>query len=226
MGTQNLHRLGIDIGSTTVKIAILNQENEIIFADYERHFANIRETLSDLLSKAQDALGNIYLSPMITGSGGLTLAKHLEIPFVQEVIAVSAALQDYAPQTDVAIELGGEDAKQLLANGVKIVAEVSNMGCRPEAIDAFIAAKIPYGPGKAVNAGGVATSGLEMTQNSQKLNWTAEEVDAKLHQIMSSIHGACLEYGTEKDGYINYMKGANIAGFMKVAKSMVEQGIL
>ena len=123
-------------------------------------------------------------------------------------------------------ELDGEDAKKLLANGVKIVAEVSNMGCRPEAIDAFIAAKIPYGPGKAVNAGGVATSGLEMTQNAQKLNWTAEEVDAKLHQIMSSIHHACLEYGTEKDGYINYMKGANIAGFMKVAKSMVEQGIL
>ena len=123
-------------------------------------------------------------------------------------------------------ELDGEDAKKLLANGVKIVAEVSNMGCRPEAIDAFIAAKIPYGPGKAVNAGGVATSGLEMTQNSQKLNWTAEEVDAKLHQIMSSIHHACVEYGTEKDGYLNYMKGANIAGFMKVAKSMVEQGIL
>ena len=123
-------------------------------------------------------------------------------------------------------ELDGEDAKRLLANGVKVVAEVSNMGCRPEAIDAFIAAKIPYGPGKAVNAGGVATSGLEMTQNSQKLNWTAEEVDAKLHQIMSSIHHACLEYGTEKDGYLNYMKGANIAGFMKVAKSMVEQGVI
>lgn len=123
-------------------------------------------------------------------------------------------------------ELGGEDARQLLANGVQIVAEVSNMGCRPEAIEAFLAAKIPYGPGKAVNAGGVATSGLEMTQNAQKLNWTAEEVDAKLHQIMTSIHSACLEYGTEADGYINYMKGANIAGFMKVAKSMVEQGIL
>ena len=123
-------------------------------------------------------------------------------------------------------ELGGEDAKQLVANGVKIVAEVSNMGCRPEAIEAFLEAKIPYGPGKAVNAGGVATSGLEMTQNSQKLNWTAEEVDAKLHQIMNSIHTACLEYGTEKDGYINYMKGANVAGFMKVAKSMVEQGVL
>ena len=123
-------------------------------------------------------------------------------------------------------ELDGEDAKKLLANGVKIVAEVSNMGCRPEAIDAFIAAKIPYGPGKAVNAGGVATSGLEMSQNSQKYNWTAEEVDAKLHQIMSSIHHACVEYGTEKDGYLNYMKGANIAGFMKVAKSMVEQGVI
>ncbi len=123
-------------------------------------------------------------------------------------------------------ELNGDDARQLLANGVKLVAEVSNMGCRPEAIEAFIEAKVPYGPGKAVNAGGVATSGLEMTQNAQKLNWTTAEVDAKLHQIMDSIHTACLEYGTEADGYINYMKGANIAGFMKVAKSMVEQGIL
>lgn len=123
-------------------------------------------------------------------------------------------------------ELGGEDARTLVANGVQMVAEVSNMGCTPEAIDTFIENRIIYGPGKAVNAGGVATSGLEMSQNSMKYNWTAEEVDAKLHQIMSSIHEACLEYGTEKDGYINYMKGANIAGFMKVAKSMVEQGIL
>lgn len=123
-------------------------------------------------------------------------------------------------------ELGKEDAEKLVKNGVKIVAEVSNMGCTPEAIDTFIKSKTIYGPGKAVNAGGVATSGLEMTQNSMKINWTAEEVDAKLHQIMTSIHKACLEYGTEKDGYINYMKGANIAGFMKVAKSMVEQGIL
>ena len=117
MEKQNLHRLGIDIGSTTVKIAILNQENEMLFADYERHFANIRETLSDLLSKAKDALGNIYLSPMITGSGGLTLAKHLGIPFIQEVISVASALQDYAPQTDVAIELGGEDAKIIYFEG-------------------------------------------------------------------------------------------------------------
>lgn len=117
MEKQSLHRLGIDIGSTTVKIAILNEQNEIVFSDYERHFANIRETLSHLLAEAQDAIGNVVLSPMITGSGGLTLANHLEIPFVQEVIAVSSALQDYAPQTDVAIELGGEDAKIIYFEG-------------------------------------------------------------------------------------------------------------
>ena len=123
-------------------------------------------------------------------------------------------------------ELGGEDANALVANGVFCVAEVSNMGCTPEAIDTFIHNKVLYGPGKAVNAGGVATSGLEMTQNSMKINWTREEVDAKLHQIMHSIHKACTQYGTEPDGYINYMKGANIAGFMKVANSMVEQGVV
>ena len=123
-------------------------------------------------------------------------------------------------------ELDGEDAARLLANGVRYIAEVSNMGCTPEAIDAFIAQKAVYAPGKAVNAGGVATSGLEMSQNAMKLNWSREEVDRRLHEIMSSIHRACLEYGTEPDGYINYMKGANIAGFMKVARSMVEQGIL
>ncbi len=123
-------------------------------------------------------------------------------------------------------ELGEEDAKMLVANGAQIVAEVSNMGCTPEAIEVLLAAKVLYGPGKAVNAGGVATSGLEMTQNSMKLGWTAAEVDEKLNQIMSSIHDACMEYGTENDGYINYMKGANIAGFMKVAQSMLEQGVL
>jgi glutamate dehydrogenase (NADP+) len=122
-------------------------------------------------------------------------------------------------------ELGGADAALLIANKVQVVAEVSNMGCTPEAIDAFIHAKVPYGPGKAVNAGGVATSGLEMSQNALKMSWTAAEVDAKLHQIMESIHTACLEYGREGN-YINYMKGANIAGFMKVAKSMVEQGVV
>ena len=114
---QELYTLGIDIGSTTVKIAILDENNDVAFSDYERHYANIQETLSDLLGRAVYKLGAINVSPVITGSGGLTLAKHLGVPFVQEVIAVSSALQNYAPQTDVAIELGGEDAKIIYFEG-------------------------------------------------------------------------------------------------------------
>jgi len=123
-------------------------------------------------------------------------------------------------------ELNGEDAVKLIANGVKYVAEVSNMGCTPEAVEALHKAKIPFGPGKAVNAGGVGVSGLEMSQNAMKLNWTAEEVDAKLHQMMSSIHSACIKYGLQDDDYINYVKGANVAGFIKVADTMLDQGII
>ena len=115
--TQTRYTLGIDIGSTTVKIAILDEEKKLLFSDYERHFANIQETLSSLLKKAHDSLGELTVHPMITGSGGLTLAKHLGVPFVQEVISVSTALQHYAPQTDVAIELGGEDAKIIYFEG-------------------------------------------------------------------------------------------------------------
>ena len=117
MGLKELHTLGIDIGSTTVKIAVLDENKDVLFSDYERHFANIQETLSDLLGRALYKLGPIRVSPVITGSGGLALAKHLGVPFVQEVIAVSTALQDYAPQTDVAIELGGEDAKIIYFEG-------------------------------------------------------------------------------------------------------------
>ena len=123
-------------------------------------------------------------------------------------------------------ELNGDDAKALVANGVQLVAEVSNMGCTPEAIDTIIAAHITYAPGKAVNAGGVATSGLEMTQNAEHLQWRADEVDRMLHQIMKDIHTQCVKYGEEPDGYVNYMKGANIAGFMKVANAMMEQGVI
>ncbi len=112
-----MYSLGIDIGSTTVKIAILDNIHNILFSDYERHFANIRETLTSLLTKAKDALGNITLHPMITGSGGLALADHLEVPFTQEVIAVATSLKELAPQTDVAIELGGEDAKIIYFEG-------------------------------------------------------------------------------------------------------------
>ena len=123
-------------------------------------------------------------------------------------------------------ELAEEDAKMLLANGVKYVAEVSNMGCQPAAIAAIQAAKVPFGPGKAVNAGGVATSGLEICQNAEHRNWTAEEVDKNLHTIMNNIYDMCVEHGREADGHINYVKGANIAGFMRVAKAMVAQGII
>jgi len=123
-------------------------------------------------------------------------------------------------------ELDEEDAKLLISNGVICVGEISNMGCTPEAIELFLTNKIMYGPGKAVNAGGVATSGLEMSQNAMHLTWTAEEVDLRLHQIMSEIHNQCVKYGRESDGYINYMKGANVAGFLKVAKAMLAQGVL
>ena len=123
-------------------------------------------------------------------------------------------------------ELNGDDAKQLIQNGVTCVGEISNMGCTPEAIDAFIAAEMLYAPGKAVNAGGVATSGLEMSQNAMHLSWSAEEVDQRLHQIMHAIHKQCVKYGTQPDGYINYVRGANVAGFMKVAKAMMAQGIV
>lgn len=123
-------------------------------------------------------------------------------------------------------ELNGEDADNILANKPLCVAEVSNMGCTAEAVDKFVAAGQLFAPGKAVNAGGVATSGLEMTQNSIRLTWSEEEVDEKLHYIMHSIHEQCVKYGTQPDGYINYVKGANVAGFMKVAQAMLEQGVV
>ncbi len=122
-------------------------------------------------------------------------------------------------------ELNGDDADQILANKPLCVAEVSNMGCTAEAVNKFIAAHQLFAPGKAVNAGGVATSGLEMTQNSERIAWTGAEVDEKLHRIMSNIHGQCVKYGREGD-YINYVKGANVAGFMKVANAMMAQGIV
>ena len=123
-------------------------------------------------------------------------------------------------------ELNEEAAKALVANGVIAVAEGANMPTTPEAIKVFQDAKILYCPGKASNAGGVSVSGLEMAQNSQRLNWTSEEVDAKLLWIMENIHENCVKYGTEPDGYVNYVKGANVAGFMKVAKAMMAQGVI
>lgn len=123
-------------------------------------------------------------------------------------------------------ELNGDDADMILANSPLCVAEVSNMGCTAEAVEKFVGSKTIFAPGKAVNAGGVATSGLEMTQNSMRLTWSEQEVDDKLHYIMHSIHEQCVKYGKQPDGYIDYVKGANIAGFMKVAKAMLAQGVV
>lgn len=123
-------------------------------------------------------------------------------------------------------ELNGEDAEKLLKNGVMCVSEGANMPSTPEAIERFLNAKILFSPGKASNAGGVATSGLEMSQNSLRLSWSREEVDKRLHTIMVNIHKACVEYGREADGFVNYVKGANIAGFVKVADAMIDQGVV
>lgn len=123
-------------------------------------------------------------------------------------------------------ELGKEDAKALIANGCMCVTEGANMPCTPEAVEFFLENKILFAPGKAANAGGVATSGLEMSQNSMKFNWSSEEVDQKLHQIMVNIHSACVKNGKEADGFVNYVKGANVAGFLKVANAMLDQGVL
>ena len=123
-------------------------------------------------------------------------------------------------------ELEGSEAKVLLSNGVMCIAEGANMPSTPEAIEEFHKAKVLFSPGKASNAGGVATSGLEMSQNSLRISWSSKEVDEKLHSIMVSIHEACAEYGTLEDGYVDYVKGANIAGFVKVADSMIDQGLV
>jgi len=123
-------------------------------------------------------------------------------------------------------ELNGDDAKALIANGVKCVAEGANMPSTPEAIEAFAAARILFSPGKASNAGGVSTSGLEMSQNSLRLSWSSEEVDQRLHGIMKSIHASCVKFGAREDGTIDYVKGANLAGFVKVADAMLDQGVM
>ena len=139
-------------------------------------------------------------------------------PWEQKVdIALPCATQN---------ELNGEDARHLTENGVLCVGEISNMGCTPEAIDHFLETRTLYAPGKAVNAGGVATSGLEMSQNAMHLSWSAEEVNTRLHHIMHSIHEQCVKYGKRPDGSINYVHGANVAGFMRVAKAMMAQGIV
>ena len=154
-------------------------------------------------------------------------------PYADEFgVEFFAGKRPWEVKVDVALpcatqnELNIDDAKALINNGVICVTEGANMPTTPDAIEAFQEAKVLFAPGKASNAGGVAVSGLEMTQNSMRINWTSEEVDKKLHSIMKDIHAACSKYGTEEDGYVDYVKGANIAGFVKVADSMLAQGIV
>ncbi|MDR0710783.1 MAG: NADP-specific glutamate dehydrogenase [Prevotellaceae bacterium] len=158
---------------------------------------------------------NDVVAPYAEKFAGATFIANKKPWELKVDIALPCAIQN---------ELNGDDAKMLIANEVCCVAEVSNMGCTPDAINEFIRHKVLFAPGKAVNAGGVSVSGLEMSQNAMKYSWTKEEVDEKLHQIMSNIHEACLKFGRQPDGYISYVKGANIAGFMKVAQAMLEQG--
>ncbi len=163
------------------------------------------------------ASGNDVVEPYVEQYPNATFYAGKK-PWEQKVdVALCCATQN---------ELGGEDAQHLIDNKTLCVAEVSNMGCTPEAIDKFVEHKMLFAPGKAVNAGGVATSGLEMSQNAMHLSWSAEEVDEKLHNIMRNIHEQCTKYGTQPDGYVNYVKGANVAGFMKVAHAMMAQGIV
>ena len=177
------------------------------------------------------------------GISGEKIAYMLELRASNEDVVAPFALEFESAQfvqgkrpwevkVDIALpcatqnELDGNDAEQLIANGCICVCECANMPCTPEAIEKFQNSKILYAPGKAANAGGVATSGLEMAQNSMKINWSRSEVDGRLHNIMTSIHENCVKYGTVEDGYVDYVRGSNIAGFLKVADTMVDQGLL
>ncbi|HZO16336.1 MAG TPA: glutamate dehydrogenase, partial [Polyangiaceae bacterium] len=133
---------------------------------------------------------------------------------------------DLAFPSAIENEIDEADAKMLVENGCVCVSEGANMPTTPEGVEVFLKAKMLYGPGKAANAGGVATSGLEMSQNAAHINWPREEVDSRLHQIMRSIHAACVKHGSEKDGFVNYVRGANVAGFIKVADAMLDQGVV
>ncbi|PKP52535.1 MAG: NADP-specific glutamate dehydrogenase [Bacteroidetes bacterium HGW-Bacteroidetes-1] len=169
-----------------------------------------------------------YLLELRASNQDIVKPYSLEFPSAQFV----AGKRPWEVKCDVALpcatqnELAKTDAENLVNNGCICVAEGANMPSTPEAVEVFLHHKMLFGPGKAVNAGGVATSGLEMSQNSLKYNWDREEVDQKLHQIMRNIHAACVKHGKREDGYVDYVKGANIAGFLKVANAMLDQGVI
>ena len=165
----------------------------------------LRASVNDIISPYMEKYNNAVFHPC-------------EKPWKEKVdVALCCATQN---------ELDEQDAQRLIDNKTLCVAEVSNMGCTEQAANLFIKNKMLFAPGKAVNSGGVATSGLEMTQNAEHISWTGEEVDRKLHHIMAAVHEQCVKYGKNENGYIDYVRGANIAGFMKVAKAMLAQGII
>lgn len=186
-----------------------------------------------------DSSGYIY-DPKGIGAGKLEYMMELKLFYRGRVKEYAdkygckyvAGGRPWGEKCDIAMpsatqnELNGDEARTLVANGCVAVSEGANMPSTPEAIQVFLENKLLYAPGKAANAGGVATSGLEMCQNAQKISWTREEVDQKLKEIMQSIHAQCVKYGTQPDGYVNYVKGANVAGFIKVARAIMDQGIL
>lgn len=186
-----------------------------------------------------DSSGYIY-DPVGIGAGKLEYMMELKLFYRGRVKEYAdkygckyvAGGRPWGEKCDIAMpsatqnELNGDEARTLVANGCVAVSEGANMPSTPEAIQVFLENKLLYAPGKAANAGGVATSGLEMCQNAQKISWTREEVDQKLKEIMQSIHAQCVKYGTQPDGYVNYVKGANVAGFIKVARAIMDQGIL
>ena len=186
-----------------------------------------------------DSSGYIY-DPEGIGAGKLEYMMELKLFYQGRVKEYAdkygckyvAGGRPWGEKCDIAMpsatqnELNGDEARTLVANGCVAVSEGANMPSTPEAIQVFLENKLLYAPGKAANAGGVATSGLEMCQNAQKISWTREEVDQKLKEIMQSIHAQCVKYGTQPDGYVNYVKGANVAGFIKVARAIMDQGIL
>ena len=203
-------------------IGVGGREVGFMFGMYKK----LSHEFSGVLTGKGREFGGSLIRPEATGYGN--------IYFLMEKYGCKyvAGARPWSEKADIALpsatqnELNGDEAKQLVANGVIAVSEGANMPSTPEAIRVFQEAKILYAPGKAANAGGVSVSGLEMTQNSIKLSWSQEEVDEKLKSIMKNIHEACVQYGTEADGYVNYVKGANVAGFMKVAKAMMAQGIV
>ena len=195
------------------KVVTLSDSSGFVFAQDGFHSADF-DFLQDLKNVRRGRI-----EEMVDNRKGIKFfegARSWEVPCEIDV-AIPCATQN---------ELNGDDANRLVNKKLKLVAEGANMPCTPEAIEYFYENKIPFAPGKASNAGGVATSGLEMSQNSLRYNWPAEEVDQRLHQIMKDIHEACVKYGRNEEGLVDYVKGANVAGFVKVADSMIDQGVV